>query len=508
MISASARLGGAIAIGLSFSTWLSPFQPSDPEGPAAAKAALYTARYPLAVDLYRKELARNPAWSDGYYGLVRALLRSHRPQEAYTAAEDALRNSPNTAGAETAAGMASFRKGNLAEAENHFHAALKLDTRYPGGLAGLASICSTVSKFKTARDLRLLAYRTAPSDPELMQFHANTLSGAQHIAALEKILAIFDPASDDARNLRVHIQADRALGDRKLSRLVSPYQASRIKMLWLYDGPKRIRGAGLRVQINAKQNVTLLLDTGASGIALSLKTAEKAGLELLDTESTQAKGIGDEQPQESQRFIASEIRAGDVAFADFPVSIFRAARSSDADGLIGADVFQRFVMTIDFPKLEIQLEPRPARSTSAEEPEDAPDTPPPGFSRMLRLGNHLAIFTAVNEAKPRLFLLDSGSSSNLIDTDFARETSQVYKDDRIRVQGLQGKVRDTSVANKVSLVFAGFKQDNSDVVALDFDKVSEGLGVGLSGILGLPVVAQLKVSIDYHDGIARFERGR
>lgn len=508
MSTASARLTGAIAIGLSFSTWLSPFQPADPDGPAAAKAALYTARYPLAVDLYRKELARNPAWSDGYYGLVRALLRSHRPQEAYSAAEDALRNNPNTPGGETAAGLASFRKGNLEEAENHFHAALKLDPRYPGGLVGFASICSTVSKFKTARDLRLLAYRTSPADPELMLFHANTLSGAQHIAALQEVLAIYDPASEDARNLRVHIQADRALGDRKLRRLVSPYQSSRIKMLWLYNGPKQIRGAGIRVQINGKQHVTLLLDTGASGIALSPKTAEKAGLEPLGTESTEAKGIGDEQPQESQRYIASEIRAGDVAFADFPVSIFRAARSSDFDGLIGADVFQRFVMTIDFPKLEIQLEPRPSRSQSTDEPEDAPATPPAGFSRMLRFGNHLAIFTSVNDAKPRLFLIDSGSSSNLIDTGFARETSHVYKDDRIRVQGLQGKVKDTSIANKVSLVFAGFKQDNSDVITFDFDKVSEGLGVGLSGILGLPVVSQLRVSIDYTDGIARFERGR
>lgn len=507
MFLAWVRLCRVIAISLSFAAGMSAFQPGQPDGPAAAKAALYSARFPLAVELYRQEIARNPAWSEGYYGLVRALLRSHHAHDAYVVAEDGLKNAPGTAPAEAAAGMTSFRQGELPKAENHFRAALKIDPRYPGALEGLASIYSTVSKFKSARALRLQAYQASPADPELMLVHANTLTGAAHLAALEEVLAIYDPASEEARNLRVHIQTDRALGDRRLRRLVSPYQAANIKLMRLYPDARRIRGTGVRVQFNQKQTVTLLLDTGASGISLSPKTADKVGLEKLLVEDSEAKGIGDQAPGELQHYVASEVRVGDVVFSDFPVSIFRSARDSDVDGLIGADVFQRFLITIDFPKQEIELEPRPAAEEQANEPIDAADKPPEGFHRALRAGSHLALFTLVNEGKPRLFLIDSGSQTNLIDRNVARESSSI-SGTPVTIRGVQGKIKDTALANQVTLVFAGFRQENSSVLAFDFDKISESHGFALSGILGYPIVSQLRVSIDYRDGNVRFERGK
>jgi hypothetical protein len=66
-----------------------------------------------------------------------------------------------------------------------------------------------VSKFKAARELLLEAYRYSPDDPQLMSVRANSLKGAEHIAALEKILAVYDPESDEARGLRAHIASDR-----------------------------------------------------------------------------------------------------------------------------------------------------------------------------------------------------------------------------------------------------------------------------------------------------------
>lgn len=490
-------------------TCVAPAFESHDAGIAEARSALYAARYEQAIELYRKYLCQNPTAGDGYYGLVRALLRSHHSQDAFAAADEALRNAPGTAGAETAAGMADYRRGDLQKAEEHLRAALKVDSKYPGALMGLASIYSTVSKFKTSRDMRLDAFRDSPDDPELMIAHANTLTGVAHITALEQVLAIYDPASEEARNLRAHIDTDRSLGDRKLSRLTSPYQAWRIKMYAVYDGPKRVRGLGIHVQVNHKQTVRLLLDTGASGLSLSPKTAEHAGLEMLHVEPTEAKGIGDEQPQESQRYIAAEIRAGDVVFADVPVSIFRSARTADFDGLIGADVFQRFLVTIDFPKLEMSLDPRPAGPPQTEDqPEDASDTPPAGFHRAFRFGNHLAVFTSVNRGQPRLFLIDSGAATNLVDTGVARESTSVYRDGRLAVRGIQGKVNDASIANHVSLVFAGFQQDNSAVVTFNFDKMNDSFGVGLGGILGFAVLGQLRLSIDYRDGVVRFEKAR
>ena len=326
---------------------------------ADARKELFAARYENAVALYSKLLAQDPAEGDAWYGLVRAELGLHQSREAYAAAEQALSKAPESAGAQTAAGLAMYRRGDVSKAEAYFRAALKIKPDYPGALTGMASVYATVSRFKTARDLHLAAYREVPEDPELMVAHANTLKGAEHIAALEQALARFDPASEQARNLRVHIANDRAVGSRKLRRLVSPYSASQMKLFRIMDGPTRQRGFGISLLLNGKQTVKLLLDTGASGISVSPKLAEKAGLQVLGGEASEAKGIGDGKAQASLGYMASEVRAGDVIFADYPISVFRSAQNADHDGLIGADVFQRFLVKIDFPQLTMSLAARP-----------------------------------------------------------------------------------------------------------------------------------------------------
>ena len=46
------------------------------------------------------------------------------------------------------------------------------------------------------------------------------------------------------------------------------------------------------------------------------------------------------------------------------------------DGLIGADVFQRFLVGIDFVKMELALDPRPkTEPASGDDPEDAGNEP-------------------------------------------------------------------------------------------------------------------------------------
>jgi len=441
--------------------------------------------------------------------LVRAEIAAHHSGKAYAVAEQALAKAPQTAGAETAAGLAMYRRGDLYKAESHFRAALAIKPDYPGALRGMASIYSAVSKPRTARDFRLRAYRQSPDDPELMVAYANTLKGPDHIAALEAALLKIDPTTEQARNLRVHIANDRALGDRKLRRLVSPFESSRIKLSLIRNGPDRPRGWAIRLMLNQKESVKLILDTGASGISVSPKFAEKAGLQAISGEAADAKGIGDKKPSSAVAYLASEVRAGDVVFADYPISVFRNAQSVDFDGLIGADVFARFLVKIDFPKMELSLEPRPINTEVDEEtgPVDA-GNPAPGFFRAFRFGDHLAVTTTIEGGRPgvhsALFLLDSGASLNLIDTETAKESTRV-SDSRITVSGIQGKVDKTSQATQVSLIFAGFRHANPGLIAISLEKMGDSMGIGFGGILGMPVLANLSVTIDYRDGTVKME---
>jgi len=478
---------------------------------AEAQRELFAGHHQQAASQYTKLLAADPTVGDAWYGMVRSLLELHDSHQAYAAAEQAGVKAPQTSGAETAAGLAAYRRGDLAQSEEHFRRALKINPDYPGALRGLASIYSAVSKPRTARDLRLRAYHLSPEDPELMLVYANTLKGQEHIAALEAVLGKIDASTEMARNLRVHIANDRALGDRKLRRLVSPYQETRIKLVFIMDGPRKLRGLGVRLTLNQKESVKLLLDTGATGMSLSPKLAEKAGLQVISGETSEAKGIGDQKPSTAVSYLASEVRAGDVVFADYPISVFRAAQSVDFDGLIGADVFARFLVKIDFPQAELVLEPRPAANIAGvddNEPADAVD-PSPGFFRVLRFGDHLAIPTKIEGGRPgehsALFLLDSGATSNLIDTETAKQATGVSGDSRTIVTGIQGAVDKTSRADRVSLIFAGFLQENPDLIAISLEKMSDSMGVGFGGILGMPVLGRLAVTIDYRNGSVKLE---
>jgi tetratricopeptide (TPR) repeat protein len=476
-----------------------------------ARAELFAGRYQGASSLYSKLVAGEPGSGDAWYGMVRSELGLHHSHEAYATAEQALAKAPETAGAETAAGLAKYRQGELAKAEKHFRAALKIDSDYPGALRGLASIYSAVSKPKTARDLRLRAYRKSPDDPELILLYANTLRGAEHVATLETALAKFDSETEQARNLRVHIANDRALGDRKLKRLTSRYESSRLKLSLILDGPQHARGLAIRVTLNQKETVKLLLDTGSSGLSISPRLAQKAGLEVISGESSEAKGIGDQKAAAEISYLASEVRAGDVVFADCPISVFRSAQSADFDGLIGADFFSRFLVTIDFPQREMLLEPRmevPVDDEDRREPVDA-GNPAPGFFRVYRFGDHLALQTKIEGGRPgdhsALFLMDSGSTSNLIDTTTAKEAAGVSDDPHTTVKGIQGKVDKTSRADRISLSFAGFRQVNSDLIAINLEKMGDSMGVGFGGILGMPVLSNLAVTIDYRNGSVKLD---
>ena len=467
---------------------------------------LFAARYAAAVRLYQDALKTHPAEFDAYYGLVRALIGDHRAQEAYAAAEEALQKNPQKAGVQTAAGLAAFRGGDLRKAESHFRSALRFDSGYAGALMGLAAINEAVSNFKTARSLLLTAYRISPGDPELMIEYANTLKGAEHIAALQKALPILDPESEQGRYLRAHIANDLAVRGRKLRQLASPYETTRVKLFRIMNGPSSMRGVGVRVQLNQKHSVRLLLDTGASGISVSPKATERAGLELLGDQASDMKGIGDEQAQASYRYMASELQIGSVTFSNYPVAVFRSAKSADFDGLIGADVFRKFIVTIDFPRLELILEPRTPGGSPVDE-EDPTDASPlaAGFYRAIRCGNHLAVPTSINDGRASLFLLDSGGSTNIIDTAIGKQWTKVSKDDGAQVKGIQGTVKQASRANDVHLVFAGFRQDNPTLIAISLEKMNDSMGVAFGGILGMPVLGKLKMTIDYREGAVRLE---
>ena len=93
-----------------------------------------------------------------------------------------------------------------------------------------------------------------------------------------------------------------------------------------------------------------------------------------------------------------------------------------------------------------------------------------------------------------------------MDADSARDFTRVHQDASTNVRGIQGKVDQVSRADRISLVFAGFRQDNPNLIAISLERPSDAMGIGITGVLGMPVLSNLKLTIDYRAGAVRFER--
>lgn len=476
------------------------------DGLPRARAELFAARYEPAVSAYREVLKADPQCAAAYDGLVRALLDSHHAAEAYEAARVGMEQVPGMAAGLSANGRALLRKGEIAKAERAWIAAVALDPKEASAVAGLARINGLIAKFKTAQVYRAMAHRLSPDDPKLLAGYAAGLPGPERIELLRTALERLDPGSKEAKYLRAYLAATEARKSKKMNALKSGYRTYQLKLVELSDGPRRLRGYGLRVSFNGGSAATLLLDTGASGISLAPRLAEKFGLEQMATEGLEVGGIGDGARRALSRYVAASVKVGDLEMGDVPVEVFDTAKSPDFDGLIGADTFARFLVTLDFPNRSVELTPFAKEDAPSDETKGPRDSValPAGLSRMYRTGHMLLVPAMINTAAGHLLLIDSGASVNLIDRAVARETTKTVDDAFTTIKGVQGKVKNVARAD-VTLQFANLRQKNPELVAVDLTDMSDNAGLEIAGILGMPVLNNLKVTIDYRDNGISFE---
>jgi predicted aspartyl protease len=470
-----------------------------------ARSALHAGRYAEAAEIFRSLTAADPSLAAAHEGLVRALIADERAGEAYTAAEAALAAVPETVEAHNIAGLVAFRKGRLGEAERAYRAALQLDRMNAVALMGVASINAAVLQFSAAFSIGRMAYRSAPHDPIILGSYAMlTHESRDHLAVLEKALGLLDAESKPAKRLRPHVAVDRALAGRNVPELESPYEPAQINLVRIQGPDQPIRGFGVKVRINDKKTMTLLLDTGASGITLFRGNAEGMGMERVAEETSEARGIGSGKPGATTVWVADRVQIGSVVMRHQRVRVLSSKPQLDEQGIIGSDVFEEFLVVIDHPRSKLILEPHPDGRPPRDKPVDA-GALKPGFHKFFRFGHLLLIPVSVNRNSPVLFLVDTGAGSNGIDADAARQSTGVSRDHNQQVRGIQGKVDKVFRADRAELAFAGLRQTNRDLISFDLDATNNAVGVEIAGFLGMPVLSVLKLTIDYRNGGVRFD---
>ena len=117
----------------------------------------------------------------------------------------------------------------------------------------------------------------------------------------------------------------------------------------LQDGP---RAFAVSVRLNDRVTASLMLDTGASGLTISRKLAEKAGARKLSEHSLE--GVGSAGALAGYVGWLDKVTVGDFEFHDCNIHV-SPNMNADYDGLIGTDVFEKYLVTIDFPAHELHL---------------------------------------------------------------------------------------------------------------------------------------------------------
>lgn len=430
---------------------------------------------------------------------------------AWRLAQKALADAPESAAAHEFAGEVRFRRGEFAEADAEFKSAVEWNPRDALAWFGLGRVAECASMNKTAVEDFHRAYELNPNDQRILAAWISRLSGQERIDALNRYAAAMraagangggDPKELDA--LRQRDELARALNGREVMALVSPYKTAEVPLQAFVSTATHMRTFGLEVLVNGKP-ARLVLDTGASGIVLSRPAAERVGLVRV-TDAT-VSGIGDNSKMTGgYRAIAERFRIGDVEYSDAVINVADQSFVGIEDGLVGSNVLAEFLITLDFAAGKLRLEPLPGYHPGQEFPDRIVIPQMESATRVFRFGHLLLVPVRVGSATNRLFVLDTGAASTLISYELAAAVSKVNRDDKTGLRGLNGKVGDVYQTGNLVMEFAGFEQKNLGMTAFDTWELSHRLGTEISGFLGLPVLDLFTLTIDYRDGLVKFER--
>ncbi|HET6843786.1 MAG TPA: aspartyl protease family protein [Candidatus Angelobacter sp.] len=468
-----------------------------------------------AADAYRSILAKMPSSTEAHAGLVRSLLKLDEVDAADTASQAALAALPQSAAVHAARGDVYFRRGLMDGAEGEYKTSLAIDANCARALLGLGRVYAAESRRSKARDLFAKAHALAPNDGDTLYYWAINLQYPQNAEALAQHLAQFRDDPDKERREREYLEFIEALAGRDIWVLSHPMERSEIKLENLLapaqhsgitDRPSAplsagssmtLSGLGLRVSLNGVTK-TLLLDTGASGVTIPKNLADKIGARRLSEQSLE--GVGNSGAASGYNAWVDKISIGELEFHDCVVHVSLRNDSGQADGIIGSDIFDRYLVTIDFPGRKLTLGPLPEAEEKSEEEIAAHGA----FSRVFSFGHLLLVPTHINPDASGLFIIDTGAYSDFISPALARKTGGVGNSSSV-VQGRSGKVKDVYEAGSVVLQFSRYKQPSENIRAIDLHPQSKTLGAEVSGFLGFPALRHMKLKINYRDGLVDFE---
>lgn len=487
-------------------------EPTEGETDLAAKD------YQAALVFYRGAQKTSPNADEVRLGLIEAMLGLNDLKGAQAEAKAFSAAHPDSALAAVAMADTLYRSAQFSAAVTLLSQEMPLHACEGRLHARYARIAEDNALYATASKQLDMAHRLRPNDEVIRRQWIGTLPRKRRQEELEKYLQGRHALSPrDAVNYTAEQDHLRAHREREC-RVTSKADTTTVPFKPIYRAyAQSLLAYGLDVSFNGKKR-RMQIDSGASGIILTADAAR--GLNLAHEHVVRTGGVGDKGDVESFLTHVEHIAIGDVEISNCMVEVL-GKTDLNVDGLIGPDVFSRWLVTLDYANTKLALEPLPPRpeepqaralNSLAEGESDGEEYKPrdryiapqmTDWLRVIRIGHTILLPARVGKTTDQRYLIaDTGASTSLLSLTAAQEAGKLEPSE-IRISGISGEVKKTYWSNAVPLIFGHFSIPPTRYVSIDLSTLSNHENTEISGFIGLPTLSRLTIAIDYRDNLIK-----
>lgn len=467
----------------------------------SATALFKQGNFQDAAATYRAILENDKFSVPAYAGLVQTYLKAGDVAAADEVSVRAINTIPHSGLIHAMRGDVYFRQGLLAEAEGQYRSGLKLDSNCGRALLGLGKIYSAKSANQQAKEYFARAHALDPDDGDALYRWAVLLPFPQSVTELERHLAEYRSTPEEERREREFIELVRGIGEHEVWVGPKEIKETDVKLTQLTLRPNAVAGLGVRVKFAGNQSATMLLDTGSNWMTISRKLAEKIGARKIFDYAVE--GVGDPAAAGGYFAWVDKISISEMEFHDCVVHVTITDAMPGLDGIVGTNIFSKYLVTVDFPAHKLNLASLPATTVGPND-QAVPDLVPERIGAMFSFGHVLLLQTSVNNSASGLFVIDSGSNASSISFRLAQRVGKLHTSNT-RVVGIAGSVSGVLVLDDAVLKFSSSAQPKRTLNAYDPHSLSRELGTEVSGFIGYDVLSRMKMRVNYRDGIVEFE---
>lgn len=461
--------------------------------PSPAETAYTNADFGSAESLYMQALAQHPQDAGLSAALVNVLLQEGKLSQAETQANSLVDANPNSASALTAMAEVELRDGQPGPAGSRIDKAIAANPCYAFAHLVRSRILRIESMYTSERAEIQRAYDINPTNPDIQQAWQGIVSPAQEIQSVDDSLKSMSGIDADSRKkaeasihdlmplLHEHSQTCQGLPtDSSAELTLEPSMLA----------PRQIEGYKLEVQL-PQSKLKLLVDTAASGLYISKAVADQNGFKQ-----------GPNDPPGTVH--VDSLRVGALEFRNCIVGVSNTPFTGNSDGFVGTDIFSPWMVTLDFRLQKLTLSPLPKQTEVL--PGDRPNVAElANFTPVYRRRQYFLAPVTFKDNSQKLFILATGMRNSAMTSDAAHSVSKMKVDFTNTEQTTSGgkvqffrEVFDMQLPNQPQI-------HQGHIIEFDPTVVDQNAGFKIAGMMGLDILRQFTLHLDYRDGLVDFE---